>query len=58
MPFTIAELAPGAASKTPWKVTVPKAANMSMIATDIPMSPTRLTTKAFLAAGPAVSRVW
>ena len=32
------------------KVTVPKVANIRMIATDRPMSPTRLTMNAFLAA--------
>ena len=36
--------------KTPEKDTVPKAANMIMIAMDRPASPTRLATNAFLAA--------
>src|SRR5215471_19027335 len=35
---------------TPLNVTEPKVANISMIATDIPRSPTRLATNAFLAA--------
>ena len=41
---------PSAACWTPAKVTVPNAANMIMIATDRPKSPTRLTTNALLAA--------
>jgi hypothetical protein len=41
---------PDAAPKTPLNVTVPNVANMIMMATDSPKSPTRLTTNAFLAA--------
>jgi hypothetical protein len=36
--------------KTPLKVTEPNSANMSMIAIDMPRSPTRFATNAFLAA--------
>ena len=36
--------------KTPVNVTEPNTANISMIATDSPASPTRLATNAFLAA--------
>ena len=38
------------APNTPVKVTVPNSANISMIASDRPTSPTRLAMKAFLAA--------
>ena len=44
------ELASSAPAKTPENAVVPKVATMSMIASDIPMSPTRFMTKAFLAA--------
>ena len=36
--------------KTPLNVTEPNTANISMIATESPASPTRLATNAFLAA--------
>ena len=42
--------APGAAAKTGPKFSEPKVANMTIIAIARPMSPTRLTTNAFLAA--------
>ena len=46
-----ASLAPSAAAKTPVKLDASRTcANMIMIASDSPMSPTRLTTNAFLAA--------
>ena len=40
----------GAPRATPAMLTVPKVANMIMMAMDSPMSPTRLTTNAFFAA--------
>src|ERR1700758_5564441 len=46
--------AAGAAENTPVKEMVPKVANMTNIASANPASPTRLTTKAFLAAVAAV----
>src|SRR6478752_5746480 len=58
MAVTVAVLASGAVSKTPENDTVPNAANMTMIATDRPMSPTRLTTNAFLAATAALGLYW
>ena len=45
------------APNTPVKLTVPKVANISMIASDSPTSPTRLTMNAFLAAVAAVGLV-
>ena len=42
-----------ASSLTPAKSVVPNVANISAIASDRPMSPTRLMTKAFLAAAAA-----
>ena len=47
----------GAPAATPAIETVPKTENMTMMATDSPKSPTRLTTNAFLAAV-AYSGVW
>ncbi len=38
------------AAEMPTKETVPKVANASMVPSAMPMSPTRFTTKAFLAA--------
>src|SRR5271166_1691080 len=47
-------LADPTAPKTPVKVTEPNCANISMIATDRPTSPTRFAMKAFFAAVAAV----
>ena len=47
---SVASLNCGAASNTPVNDTEPAAANISINATANPMSPTRLTTNAFLAA--------
>src|SRR4051812_24746201 len=51
-PMTVSVVldAPGAASATPAIDTVPNVANITMMATDSPVSPTRLTMNAFLAA--------
>ena len=46
-------LGAAAAALTPANVVVPKVTNISMIASDMPMSPTRLMTNAFLAAAAA-----
>ena len=55
-PITVAMVVPmrSAPALTSTKAEDPKVASISMIASDIPMSPTRLTTKAFLAAVAAV----
>src|SRR5665648_201616 len=50
-------LAPATPASTPAKLTVPNVANMSMIATDMPKSPTRLATNALLAAA-ALAGTW
>ena len=55
-PITVAHGPPGIAAApalTSTKAEEPKAASISMIASDMPRSPTRLTTKAFLAAAAA-----
>ena len=51
--LSVASEAPEAASLTPVNEMVPKVTNISMIASDMPMSPTRLMTNAFLAAAAA-----
>ena len=51
--LSVACEAPPAASLTAAKSMVPKVVNISMMASDRPMSPTRLMTKAFLAAAAA-----
>ena len=51
--FRVVSLAPCAAALMAAKSVVPKVTNMSMIAIDIPMSPTRLITNALTAAAAA-----
>lgn len=50
MPVSVPPLASSVDSRTGPKANVPKVVNISMIAIDRPMSPTRLTRNAFLAA--------
>src|SRR5664279_6043141 len=57
MTVIVVLLAPEAPAATPAMDTVPKVANITMMASDSPTSPIRLTTKAFLAAV-AYSGLW
>ena len=51
--FMVASLAPLEEALITVKLVEPKVTNVSMIASDMPMSPTRLITNAFLAAAAA-----